>query len=356
MPSSTRRALLGLPLLFMSTRSALAASANTLTIGRVTPSSSPIFRELAQRRRDGADAYIAEVNAKGGIAGRKLVVVDRDDGYNAEQAARETALLVEKDNVLAMLGAFGTPTLPKVMDVLEAARVPLVGAVDVRDDARHPERRFVFPVRAGTFHEASAVVKHQTTIGLKRFVVLTSTESYGPPGAAAYGAALKAAGLPFQHISFSASDDPVQVATRLRDAAPEAVLLSVLPKSLAAVKRHYAALGGRATMIGHSSMAMDDFRKELGPLSGEMVFSQIMPSPYGGASPLAQEFRRLLAVHRPDAKPSYNGIEGFLEAKVLETINHLDFGGPLVTYGKGVRAGSTFVDLVLLSRDGALVV
>jgi hypothetical protein len=40
----------------------------------------------------------------------------------------------------------------------------------------------------------------------------------------------------------------------------------------------------------------------------------------------------------------------------LETINHLDFGGPLVTYGKGVRAGSTFVDLVLLSRDGALVV
>jgi ABC-type branched-subunit amino acid transport system substrate-binding protein len=207
------------------------------------------------------------------------------------------------------------------MEVLEAARVPLVGAVNVRDDARRPERCFVFPARAGTFHEATAIA-------------------------------------------------------RLREAAPEAVLLSVLPKSLAPVKRSYAALGGSATMIGHSSMAMDDFRQELGPLAGDMVFSQIMPSPYGGASPLGQEYRRLLALHRPDAKPSYNGIDGFLEAKVLveglrragerpsreglvsalESITHQDFGGPLVTYGKGVRAGSTFVDLVMLRRDGALVV
>jgi ABC-type branched-subunit amino acid transport system substrate-binding protein len=166
------------------------------------------------------------------------------------------------------------------------------------------------------------------------------------------------------------------VAKRLLQANPEAVLLSALPKPLAGVKRQYAALGGRATMIGHSSMAMDDFRKELGPLSADMVFSQIMPSPYGGAAILGQEFRRLLAIHRPGAKPSYNGIEGFLEAKVLveglrragerptreslasalESINHQDFGGPLVTYGKGVRAGSSFVDIVLLRSDGALVV
>lgn len=376
MLSTSRRSLLGLPFLLLSRRAALAATEPTLTIGRVTPSSSPIFGGYAQRRRDGADAYISEVNAKGGIAGRKIVVIDRDDGYNPEQAERETSLLVEKDKVMAVLGAFGTPTLPKVIETLEKASVPIVGAVNVRDDARHPQRRFVFPVRAGTFYEAAAVVKHQTTIGLKRFVVLSSTESYGPPGAAAYEAALQAAGLPLQRIAFSASDDPKQVAARLRDAAPEAVLLSVLPKPLAAVKREYASLGGRATMIGHSSMAMDDFRKELGPLAADMVFSQIMPSPYGGAAPLGQEYRRLLAAHRPDAKPSYNGIEGFLEAKVLveglrragdrltreglvsalESITHQDFGGPLVTYGRGVRAGSTFVDLVMLRSDGALVI
>jgi branched-chain amino acid transport system substrate-binding protein len=40
----------------------------------------------------------------------------------------------------------------------------------------------------------------------------------------------------------------------------------------------------------------------------------------------------------------------------LESIAHQEFGGPLVTYGRGVRAGSTFVDLVLLRGDGALVV
>jgi len=376
MPSISRRALLCAPFLLASSHPAVATSAPAFIIGRVTPSSSSVFGELAQRRRDGADAYIAEVNAKGGIAGRKIVVIDRDDGYAPEQAARETALLVEKDKVLAVLGAFGTPTLPKVMEVLENARVPLVGAVNVRDDARHPKRRFVFPVRAGTFHEATAIVKHQTTIGLKHFVVLSSTESFGPPGAAAYEAALKAAGLPFNHIAFSASDDPVKVATRLRDAAAEAVLLSVLPKPLAGVKRQYMALGGRATMISHSSLAMDDLRKELGPLAADMVFSQIVPSPYGGTALLSHEFRRLLAIHRPDAKPSYNGIEGFLEAKVLveglrragsqttreglttalESISHQDFGGPQVTYGEGTRAGSSFVDLVLLRGDGALVV
>jgi len=348
----------------------------TVTIGRLTPQSSKLFGEMAHQRADGADVYIADVNARGGVAGRRVVVTDRDDGYSAERAESEVKALIESDKVFAVMGAFGTPTLPTVMRVTESAGVPLVGAVNVGDDARHPSRRYVFPVRASAFDEAVATVKHQTTVGVKHFIVLSCKESFGPAGAAAYVAALSQAGLPAPEIKFSAaSDDPKLVAKRLIEARPDAILFSVLPKPYAAVAREYIGLGGRAVMLGLSVIRIDELHTVLGPLAAGIVLAQPVPSPFSAASSLSNEYRRLMSIYRPGAEVSYNGLEGFLEAKILveglkrtgekltrerfvsalESMADHDLGGMLVRYGKGVRTGSTFVELVMLKSDGSIV-
>src|SRR3954454_6942224 len=70
------------------------------------------------------DAYFRHVNAQGGINGRKLKMIARDDGYNPTNTVKVTKQLVLQDKVFAMLGGLGTPTHTKVEDFLNASRVP----------------------------------------------------------------------------------------------------------------------------------------------------------------------------------------------------------------------------------------
>lgn len=353
----------------------LGVTASTVTIGRVTPRSSAAFGSMARQRTEAADAYIASVNARGGIAGRKIVLKDRDDGYSADRAERETLALIQDDKVFALLGAFGSPTLPAVMKVAEHAEVPLVGAATMSNEAREPGKRFVFPVRISAVGEAAAAVKHQSVLGVKRFTILSSKEAYGPAGGVAYAAALKQAGLSAAEIKFDATKDAAGVARRLRDAQPETILISVVPKSFSAVLREYRRIGGGARIFGLSVIRMEDLRSALGELATGIALSQAVPFPQSHTVPLVNEYRKLLLERNPSMAVSYHGLEGFLEAKVLveglrragpnltrmrfvtalESIQKHDFGGVLVHYAEGDRTGSTFSDVVMIGSNGAIV-
>jgi ABC-type branched-subunit amino acid transport system substrate-binding protein len=347
----------------------------TLTIGRVMPTGSPIFGPMARQHASGAEVCIASANAQGGIGGRRIVLRDRDDGYDAVRARSQTRALIEEDNVLALLGAVGTPTLPPIMELAQRFGVPLVGASSVGNEARLPPRKFVFPVRISALGEASAIVKHQATIGTRRFVVVSSKEAYGPAGGEAFASALRAAGFGGQEVAFGAADDPRQVARRLFDARPDVILLSVVPRPYGAVAREFKALGGSARTFGLSVIRIEDLSAALGSLAEGIALSQVLPYPMSQSSALAVDFRRALATHAPAAEPSYHALEGYLEARVLleaikragsqpsrtsivnalESLSPHDFGGVLVHYGPTDRSGSTFSDLVMLGANGSTV-
>ena len=347
----------------------------SVAIGRVMPTGSTVFGPMARQHASGAEACFAGVNAQGGIAGRRIVLRDRDDGYDAVRARSQTRALIEEDNVLALLGAVGTPTLPPIMELAQQFGVPLVGASSVGNEARLPPRKFVFPVRMSALGEATAIVKHQATIGTRRFVVVSSKEAYGPAGGEAFAAALRAGGFSGQEIAFAATDDSRQVAQRLFDAKPDVILLSVVPRPYGAVAREFRALGGSARTFGLSVIRIEDLSAALGPLAEGIALSQVLPYPMSHSSALAIDFRRALAAHEPTAEPSYHALEGYLEARVLleglrraggqptraglanalETLSPHDFGGVLVHYGQTDRTGSTFTDLVMLGPKGSTV-
>ena len=375
----TRRAASAALLSLLAARDALAddagVTASSVTIGRVMPTGSPVFGPMSRLHAGGAQACVAAANAQGGINGRRILLVDRDDGYDAARAREETRSLVEDAKVFALLGAVGTPTLPPIMEVAERHGVPLVGAASVGNEARLPAHRFVFPVRMSAAGEASAIVRHQATVGSRRFVVLASKEAYGPAGAAAFESALREAGLAGTTIAFGAADDPRAVAQKVFAAAPDAILISVVPRPFAAVARQFDALGGHARMFGLSVITIEDLGAALGPLSEGIALSQVLPSPRSHSSLLADDFRRALAAHAPAVTPSYHALEGYLEARVLlegirragsdltrarlvaalEGFGTHDFGGVLVRYGATDRTGSIYSDLIMLAANGRTV-
>ena len=86
----------------------------------LTGPAAPGYSEIPQA----IDAYFKYVNANGGVNGRKLKMIARDDGYNPTNTVKVTKQLVLQDKVFAMLGGLGTPTHTKVVDFLNASRVP----------------------------------------------------------------------------------------------------------------------------------------------------------------------------------------------------------------------------------------
>jgi ABC-type branched-subunit amino acid transport system substrate-binding protein len=86
----------------------------------LTGPAAPGYSEIPQA----IDAYFKHVNANGGINGRQLKFISRDDGYNPTNTVKVTKQLVLQDKVFAVLGGLGTPTHTKVVDFLNASKVP----------------------------------------------------------------------------------------------------------------------------------------------------------------------------------------------------------------------------------------
>ncbi|MGY4286001.1 ABC-type branched-subunit amino acid transport system substrate-binding protein [Bradyrhizobium sp. LM2.7] len=82
---------------------------------------------LGQRMRQGIVAAFTEINAKGGVHGRKLRLLSRDDGYDPDRSVAQTLRLIEEDKVFALIGAVGTPTAIATIPITSARGVPFIG-------------------------------------------------------------------------------------------------------------------------------------------------------------------------------------------------------------------------------------
>src|SRR3954468_24560906 len=123
------------------TASAPGITATTVTVGGhfpLTGPAAPGYSEIPQA----IGAYFKYVNAHGGIHGRQLKMIARDDGYNPVNTVKVTKQLVLQDKVFAVLGGLGTPTHTKVVDYLNSSRVPDIfvssGCLCWDDPQKHP--------------------------------------------------------------------------------------------------------------------------------------------------------------------------------------------------------------------------
>src|ERR1700743_3569427 len=104
----------------------VGVTASRILFGQAAAMSGP-SSALGLKMRQGILAAFAEVNAKGGVHGRKLELISRDDGYDPDRSVLQTIKLLHEDKVFALIGAVGTPTSLVTAPIAREENVPFIG-------------------------------------------------------------------------------------------------------------------------------------------------------------------------------------------------------------------------------------
>jgi ABC-type branched-subunit amino acid transport system substrate-binding protein len=364
---------------------ALAAGAATLAqaqgvtdtqivLGQSAALSGPA-QELGKDMQLGANLWFNRVNAAGGVNGRKVVLKSLDDGYDPPRAAENTRKLINDEKVFALFGYVGTPTSAAALPIFTEAKVPYFGPFTGAESLRVPFNRYIFHVRASYFDETEAIVNHLTAMSVNNIAVFYQNDGYGQAGLAGVERALKKRNL---DVAAKATVERNTVEVKkaveaITAAKPQAVVLISAYKSCAAFIKEMKLAGQNPSFWNVSFVGSKALANELGKDGRGVQISQVVPFPWDSTLPVVKEYRR--AMEEANAEPGFGSLEGYIAAKIMteglkragrkldresfikamESVRDFDVGGFKVSYGPDNHAGSHFVDLTIISRDGKFV-
>lgn len=180
LPLTRRHALAGLATgsALVAMPGILRAQAETIRIGFPTPLTGPFAAEAKDQVKS-AELAVKLVNDKGGIAGRKVELLVRDDKLNAGEAATRTLELIEKDKVHAIVGALSSAVQLAVNEVTRARGVIYV-SISQSDTINEVKdfSRFTFHEALNPHMTTAAVAKHTFKRGSK-IAYLVADYAYG---------------------------------------------------------------------------------------------------------------------------------------------------------------------------------
>ena len=210
-------------------RMASAQGTEPIKIGVLIALSGPAAAYGAEERR-AVEAVFNQVNAQGGIRGRKVELVVRDTKTNPTEAARLANQVIADDKVIAIIGATtGSETLA-FADAAMRAQVPvfpMVGTPSVTDPEK-PYSKWVYRMSVPLTTDLPASFNRMVKDGKKRMAVFSEEDAYGQQGSAmAVELAKKHGGVEVvENISApKTATDLTTQATKIRNAKPDAVLL-----------------------------------------------------------------------------------------------------------------------------------
>jgi branched-chain amino acid transport system substrate-binding protein len=116
---------------------------DTVLIGAYGPVTGPAAF-IGLGGRDGAELALQEINAAGGVHGRKLRMIFEDDGFSPAKALGSVKKLVEQDKVFMILGLSGSNPTVGTLDYVREAKVPSYIAIASAPQVTHPFSRYLF--------------------------------------------------------------------------------------------------------------------------------------------------------------------------------------------------------------------
>lgn len=331
---------------------------------------------LGTGMRQGIQAAFDEVNAKGGVNGRKLELIGYNDGYEPELSIQNTKKLIEQDEVFALIGPVGTPTSKATQPVATQAGVPFLGPFTGAGFLRAPENDNVVNVRATYAAETEAWIEYLTKVRkFDRIAILYQDDSFGRVGLDGVTKALEKRGMSLvAEGTYKRNTTAVKSALlKIRKGKPQAVVMVGAYKPCAAFIKLAKKARMEADFVNISFVGSKALAKELGADGEGVIVSQVVPFPWDQSIPLVKSYQAALMAHDAKSEPGFVSLEGYMVGRLvimalsemgqdvtrkgltdtIARIGAFDLGGVTLTYGKGDNQGMDQVFMTEIQADGS---
>lgn len=173
--------------------SALAVSAQGVPIRIGEVNSYSTIPQFTQPYRQGWQLAVEEVNAAGGLLGRKIEVIARDDAGRPEEALRHAVELTAKEKVDVLAGGFLSNVGLALADHAAKNRRLFVASEPLTDAIVWDKgNRYTFRLRASTYMQAAMLVEEAAKLPAKRWATIAPNYEYGQSAVASFKELLKA--------------------------------------------------------------------------------------------------------------------------------------------------------------------
>lgn len=359
--------------LFSSAHAETGVTDTRILLGQSAGLSGPTA-QMARQMFIGAKVYFDKINQQGGIYGRRIEVVTRDDRYMSAFTAYNTRQLIENDKVFALFGFVGWPTSQAAVPIAVKARVPFFAPMSGGATLHAKFNRYVFNVRASYTHEYAYFLKSLGGLGVRRLALVYQQNQQGvlirhdvERQARVEAVDLLSIDIDMDGLNLAAMTDAI-LASR-----SEIVMLATGDyKASARVVRDLRSKGFLGQFFALSFVGQKALADELGELARGILVTQVVPFPWRVSMPLVAEYRKRMNEAGYDDL-NFGSLEGYIAARILvegltrarrhltrekliralESINarNYDGGGYAVNFSPINHNASTFVDMTSMTKD-----
>ena len=276
-----------------------------IKIGLVTALSGQSARAGEAITR-GLTIAIDELNAAGGVLGRKFELLRRDDEATPAKGVLAARELVFKEKVAVLFGGLDTPVSIAIVPVVTEAKVPFMGpwaaGTPITRNGTNPN--FTFRVSAVDEIVDKAMLQYaQKTFNAKKPGMILINNPWGESNEKGLKAALAAKGVAAAGIEkFEGNDvDVVPQLTRLKSAGADTLFMVGNVGPSAQVVKSLDRMGWKVPIVSHWGPAGGRFTELAGPSAPSVHFVQTY-SFFGNQRPVGQKVLKMLMAKYPDIK------------------------------------------------------
>ena len=212
-----------------------SATAQPIKIGELN--SYKVFPAFLEPYKKGFELAIEEINAKGGVNGRKLEIVSRDDGGTPGDAVRVAEELVSREKADVLMGTFASNVGLAVANLAAQRKVVFLAAEPLTDKIVWENgNAYTFRLRPSTYMQVAMLVPEAAKLKKKRWAIVYPNYEYGQSATESFKKLLKAAQPDVEFVAEQASPlgkiDAGAVVQALADAKPDAIFSSLFAADL----------------------------------------------------------------------------------------------------------------------------
>jgi len=204
----------------------------------------------------GMQAWVSEINEKGGIHGRKLKLIIKDDGYNPARALSN--LQEMKDRVLAIAGQLGSAPSAACKDFYPENKIPLIhGYANVDIYAKQPKekQKYYFIAYPDYENESEYFGKYAVEeLKAKKIAHFYQNDDYGMGANAGIKkalAALEGKAELVAEVPYEATERAVNThALKLKESKADTVIITTMMSAAALITKEMVKIDYRPTMVG----------------------------------------------------------------------------------------------------------